>query len=171
MFAVRRLTAEDDRARFRSGNADLDRFFERYAGQNQFRHHIGTTYVAVDAAGKIGGYATVAASEISPEAIATRGRRLPKYPLPVLRQARLAVDQTAAGQGIGSLLLRAVFTLALQMGEALGCVGVIVDAKADAVAFYERLGFVRLELVAGELGDRPQPIAMFLELGAIRGSK
>lgn len=167
MFSVRRLTAEDDRAGFRSGNADLDRFFERYAGQNQFRQHIGTTYVAIDGDGRIGGYATVAASEISPEAIAAKGRRLPKYPLPVLRLARLAVDQTAIGQGVGSMLHRAVFTLALQMAESLGCVGVIVDAKPDALAFYEKLGFVRLELVAGELGDRPQPIAMFLELGAI----
>jgi hypothetical protein len=45
---VRRLEPRDDRTRFRSGNVDLDRFFARYAGQNQFRHHIGTTYVAVD---------------------------------------------------------------------------------------------------------------------------
>ena len=45
---VRRLEPRDDRTGFRSGNIDLDRFFQRYAGQNQFRHHIGTTYV-VDA--------------------------------------------------------------------------------------------------------------------------
>jgi hypothetical protein len=30
--------------------ADLDRFFQAYAGQNQVRHHIGTTYVAVEGA-------------------------------------------------------------------------------------------------------------------------
>ena len=41
----------DDRTRFRSGDADLDRFFQAYAGQNQFRHHIGTTYVAVEGRG------------------------------------------------------------------------------------------------------------------------
>jgi len=51
-ITVRRLEPEDDRTNFRSGNVDLDRFFARYAGQNQFRHHIGTTYVAVDDRGE-----------------------------------------------------------------------------------------------------------------------
>jgi len=73
------------------------------------------------------------------------------------------------GRGVGSLLLRAVFVLAQRMAEDVGCVGTVADARPDAVAFYEKLGFVRLNVVAGELGDRPQPIAMFLELGAVRG--
>jgi hypothetical protein len=47
---IRALRPADDRARFRSGDPDLDRFFQAYAGQNQFRHHIGTTYVAVEGA-------------------------------------------------------------------------------------------------------------------------
>ncbi len=29
------------------------------------------------------------------------------------------------------------------------------------------LGFVRLDGVAGQIGDRPEPLPMFLELGAI----
>jgi len=169
---VRKLTLEHDRTRFRSGNADLDRFFARYAGQNQFRHHVGTTYVAVDEAGLIAGFATVAASEISPELMpAPKRKRLPKYPVPVLRLARLAVDESFRGQGVGSLLLRAVLVIAAQMADDFGCVGVVVDAKHDALAFYEKLGFVRLDVVAGELGDRPQPLPMFLELGQVVGAK
>ena len=58
-FKVRRLDRGDGRTDFRSGNVDLDRFFVSYAGQNQFRHHIGTTYVAVDRTGFIAGFATV----------------------------------------------------------------------------------------------------------------
>ena len=46
---VRPLRETDNRATFRSGDPDLDHFFARYAGQNQFRHHTGTTYVAVEA--------------------------------------------------------------------------------------------------------------------------
>ena len=53
------------------------------------------------------------------------------------------------------------------MADDLGCVGVVVDAKPDAVAFYEKLGFVQLETRAGQLGDRPEPLPMFLEIGAI----
>jgi GNAT superfamily N-acetyltransferase len=167
-LSVCKLTPAHDRSRFHSGNAELDRFFRQYAGQNQFRHHIGTTYVAIDTAGTIAGFATVAASELTPEAIPTSKRgRLPKYPIPVLRLARLAVDEHAKGQGVGKLLLRAVFVLATQMADDMGCVGVIVDAKPEAIAFYDKLGFIRLDVVAGELGDRPQPLPMFLELGQI----
>jgi GNAT superfamily N-acetyltransferase len=172
LLKVRKLTPQDDRAAFRSGNIDLDRFFARYAGQNQFRHHLGTTYVAVDEAGAIAGFATVAASELSPDVMpaATR-KRLPKYPLPVLRLARLAADERFKRRGVGATLLRAAFAIAAQMADDLGCVGIVVDAKPGAVAFYEKLGFVRLEVAAGELGDRPQPLAMFLELGQLLRAK
>ncbi len=165
---VRRLEPRDDRAAFRSGNIDLDRFFVRYAGQNQFRHHIGTTYVAVDEGGRILGFATVAASELATAHLSeTRRRRLPAYPIPVLRLARLAVDERVRGQGIAQALLRAVFAIAHKMATDMGCVGMVVDAKPEAIDFYRKLGFIELRAEAGLLGDRPQPFPMFLELGAI----
>jgi GNAT superfamily N-acetyltransferase len=164
-LTVRRLEARDDCASFRSGNIELDRFFTRYAGQNQFRHHIGTSYVAVEG-GAILGFATVAASELtSAHLSAAKRRRLPAYPLPVLRLARLAVDERARGRGVAQALLRFVFALA--QAEEMGCVGVVVDAKPEAVTFYEKLGFIALEATAGLLGDRPEPLPMFLELGAV----
>ncbi|MCK6507952.1 GNAT family N-acetyltransferase [Myxococcota bacterium] len=164
---VRPLEPADDRAAFRSGNIDLDRFFQRYAGQNQFRHHIGTTWVAV-VEGRILGFATVSAAHLEVGELPTAIRRkLPAYPLPVLRLARLAVAEEAKGQGVGRALLRVVFILAWRMADEFGCVGVVVDAKAEAVGFYERLGFAALAHGKGGLGDRPEPTAMFLELGAI----
>lgn len=164
---VRRLEPDDDRSTFRSGNIDLDRFFQRYAGQNQFRHHIGTTWVAVHTT-RIVGFATVSAAHLEVgELPSTLRRKLPTYPLPVLRLARLAVAEEAKGLGVGRALLRAVFTVAWRMADDLGCVGVVVDAKSDGVGFYERLGFCALAHTKGGLGDRPEPLAMFLELGAI----
>lgn len=166
-IAVRRLRPGDDRSRFRSGNIDLDRFFQRFAGQNQFRHHVGTTYVAVEG-DAILGFATVAPSEIAVDNLPeTQRKRLPRYPLPVLRLARLATHEQSRGRGVGSTLLQAVFTLAHQMADDLGCVGVVVDAKPDATAFYRKLGFVPLDTRAGQLGDRPEPAPMFIEIGAI----
>ena len=124
--------------------------------------------MAIDDAGVILGFATVAASEVALETMPTSKRkRLPKYPLPVLRLARLAVDERGKGRGVGSQLLRAVLVLAAQMADDVGCVGVVVDAKTDAIPFYEKLGFLPLEVVAGELGDRPMPTPMFLEIGAV----
>ncbi|MFQ5661494.1 MAG: GNAT family N-acetyltransferase [Gammaproteobacteria bacterium] len=164
---IRRLAPRDDRSGFRSGNIDLDRFFQRYAGQNQFRHHIGTTYVATQG-DSITGFVTVSSGEMVAERLPKALRqRLPAYPLPILRIARLAVDERFQGHGIGRLLLRAMFALALEMRDRIGCTGVVVDAKPDAVSFYSALGFKAIELVGGALGDRPEPVAMLLPIRRI----
>ncbi len=167
MAEVRLLRPEDDRSRFCSGDIDLDRFFIRFANQNQFRHHIGATYVAVEGE-RVLGFATVAPGEVEvadrPEG--SRGR-FPRYPLPVLRLARLAVDREAQGRGIGSLLLVTVFELAHELARTVGCVGVVVDAKAAAVPFYARLGFRPMDVRSGALEERPVPTPMYLHLSAI----
>jgi len=164
---IRRLGPRDDRSGFRSGNIDLDRFFQRYAGQNQFRHHIGTTYVAVQG-GQITGFVTVSSGQMVAEKLTKSLRkRLPAYPLPILRLARLAVDERFQGHGVGKLLLRAILELALEMRDRVGCIGVVVDAKPDAVDFYSTLGFTPIELISGSLGDRPEPVAMLLPIDQI----
>ena len=154
---VRRLEREDDRSGFKSGKADLDRFFLHHAAQEQFLQQIGTTYVAVGDANRILGYATVIPSEIAGPP------RSKQSPLPVLRLVRLAVDRRARGKGVGRQLLRATVDLALRIGQSVGCEGLVVDATADAVPFYESLAFIPLEATAGQLGGR----LMFLELGSV----
>ena len=164
---IRPLQRSDDRSGFRSGNIDLDRYFQRYAGQNQFRHHLGTTYVAVTAE-RICGFATVNPGELTADSIPKSLRaRLPAYPLPILRISRLAVDERDQGKGLGRLLLKAMFGMALDLRDRFGCMGVIVDAKPDAVGFYEGLGFMKLGVTSGDLGDRPEPIPMFLPVQKI----
>jgi predicted N-acetyltransferase YhbS len=164
---IRPLRETDDRTTFRSGDPDLDRFLLKYAGQNQFRHHIGTSYVAVED-NRILGYVTVAAGHAESEHL-TRvlRRKLPRYPLPVLRLARLAVDASAQSRGVGKALLRHVLLLALRMSEEYGCVGVVVDAKPEAVTFYSRFGFAPLEAVEGTVPSRPEPVPMLLPLELI----
>jgi beta-lactamase class A len=114
------------------------------------------------------GYATVAAAHVEIEDLppATR-RKLPRYPLPVVRLARLAVDQSAHGQGVGLQLLRFVLRLARQMADEYGCVGVVVDAKPEAEAFYAKYGFVAVGAVEGRSDARPVPTPMFLSMRAI----
>lgn len=93
---IRRLTREDDRSDFSCGEPAIDRFFEHYAGQNQFRLHLAVTYAAVVQT-RIVRFATIAAPSIERANVpgARLRRRLPEYPLPVLRLARLGVDSRA----------------------------------------------------------------------------
>ncbi|MBF6571188.1 MAG: GNAT family N-acetyltransferase [Candidatus Binataceae bacterium] len=164
---VRLLEETDDRGSFQSGDEQLDLFFHRYAGQNQFRHHIGITYVAVESA-TILGFATVTVGHVEIENLPPSLRKkLPGYPLPILRLARLAVDRNAQGRGVGERLMRTVFSVAIELRDKLGCAGVIVDAKPAAVDYYTRYGFVGLEVVEGTLEERPTPKPMFLPLSAV----
>jgi GNAT superfamily N-acetyltransferase len=167
VIEIRALHEGDDRTSFRSGDADLDRFFHQFAGQNQFRHHLGVTYVAVQNRSVLA-YATVAAAHVEIDDLPPAARRkLPRYPLPVLRLARLAVDKSAQGQGVGLQLLRFVLRLALRMADEYGCVGVVVDAKPDAEAFYAKYGFVAIEAVEGRSDVRPAATPMFLSIREI----
>lgn len=164
---VRLLQETDDRSSFGSGDEHLDLFFRRYAGQNQFRHHIGTTYVAVESE-TILGFATVTVGHVEIETLPPSMRKkLPDYPLPILRLARLAVDRNAQGRAVGECLMRTVFSVAIELREKLGCVGVVVDAKPGAETYYSRHGFVELEVVEGALEERPTPKPMFLSLSAV----
>lgn len=164
---IRLLEEGDERSHFDSGDAALDRFFHLYAGQNQFRHHVGTTYVAMEGSGIVG-YATVAAGHVELERMPKALRsRFPRYPLPVLRLARLAVSSASRGAGVGEALLRFVFQLALRMTRELGCVGVVVDAKPGAIDYYSRFGFTPMHVVEGRIESRPRPTPMFLSIGEI----
>ncbi len=164
---IRRLESGDDRSRFRCGEPALDRYFQHYAGQNQFKLRLTVTWVAVSE-GEILGFAAVAGGSIEREHLPdARARgRLPAYPLPILRLARLGVDARAQGLGLGGALVRHVLQMALAQRDLVGCVGVVTDAKPGAVAFYQRLGFVPFDGVReGLLHGDPTP--MFLGIGAI----
>jgi len=164
---IRALRPDDDRSAFHSGEEPLDRYFRSYAGQNQFRHHVGVTYVAVED-GRVLGFATISPGQIDIEGLPVPVRKgLPRYPLPILRLARLAVDESARSQGIGTQLLRFVFHLAAKMADDYGCVGVAVDAKPGAVEFYERYGFVPHDPLEGGSEGRPRATWMFLAMRAI----
>jgi GNAT superfamily N-acetyltransferase len=162
---IRPLQPADDRKSFRSGDGALDLYFHLYAGQNQFRHHIGVSYVAVEGK-RILGFVTVSPASLDAGDLPS-GRKAPPYPVPILRVARLAVHETARGLGLGKALLRFAVELAERLANEFGCVGLVVDAKAGAEEFYRRYGFVPLDAVEGALPRRPEPTPMFLALGSV----
>jgi GNAT superfamily N-acetyltransferase len=167
---IRALRPSDDRPAFCSGDEALDRFFRRYAGQNQFRHYIGVTYVAVEDESVLA-FATVAPGHLDcDEASAAARTSKLRYPLPILRLARLAVDQSARSRGLGTQLLRFVCGLAARMADDYGCAGIVVDAKPGVEDYYARYGFVACEVIEGGSDARPQPATMFLAMRAIKAA-
>jgi hypothetical protein len=54
------------------------------------------------------------------------------------------------------------------MGDDLGCIGVVVDAKPGAVSFNAQFGFIPMEVFEGQSAERPQPVAMFLAVQEIK---
>ncbi len=172
---VRRLVRSDDRAAFDCGQADLNRFLRRFARQ-QLRSFTGVTYVAIDLDedDRILGYVSVAAISISADELPKKlAKKLSRHhPSPALRLTRLAVDQGVQRGGIGKRLLAHTFKVAMVQAATVGCFAILVDAKADAIPFYEKYGFEQLEAppVEGASGHRPRPVPMAIPMKVVERS-
>ena len=142
MAAIQLLGAEHRREGFDCGDAALNDFLLRQAGQQQ-RRGFGKTYVALaDDGVSVIGFVTVSAGQVATSALSSQAK-LPRYPAPVLRIGRLAVDAHHQGKGVGQDLLAFALRLAVEFSQRVGLYAVVVDAKHDkAKAFYVKLGFI-----------------------------
>lgn len=141
-IAIVPLTSAHRRDDFDCGEPALNEFIRRYARQQQSRD-FSRTYVVASADGAtVEAFITlsvgqVAAIELPPDL------KLPRYPVPVFKIGRLAVDLRAQGRDLGRELTRFALSLALDMSGRVGIHAVVVDAKSAAIrAFYQRLGFI-----------------------------
>ena len=165
---IRILKKSDDRSSFSCGEIELDYYFQKFAGQNQFKHFVGTTYIATDDK-EIFGFVTVSSGSLSRDNLPQNlQKKFPNYPLPILHITRIGVDVKYQNRGIGKELMFSAFKLALEQKERVGCIGVVVDAKVDAVTFYQQLGFVELDIVRGLSKTHPLPIPMFMVIQTIQ---
>lgn len=161
-WAVRLLDRLHDRQAFRCGEPELDEFLQQFAKQNAERD-LGQTYVASPLGDirTIAGYYTVSASSVDSVALPPAvTKRLPRYPVPVILVARLAVGEAFQGQRLGETLLLDAFEKARLVADIVGAHAIQVDALHEKAArFYEKYGFVRMV-------DRPR--TLFLGLGVVR---
>ena len=132
----RLLEHKDERARFQSGNAEIDDWFHRFAWQN---HRAGNArvFVTTQEPDTLGFYALsmgpVQRSKL-PDALKPSQR---PEPCPVLLLARLAVDQRAQGRGIGAALLKDALLRAYKLSNNVGFAALLVHCANDrAREFY-----------------------------------
>ena len=95
---------------------------------------------------KVLGFYTLRAAGINFSLLPEEWRKkLPRYPIPIVRIGRLAVDNSAQKQGLGEYLLMDALYRCVALAEDIGVFGIVVDAKNDrAKKFYYKYGFYNL---------------------------
>ncbi|HTW79333.1 MAG TPA: hypothetical protein VME23_07320 [Terracidiphilus sp.] len=136
-----------DRESFDCGEAALNEFLQRYARKS---HQLGgaKTFLAI---GDQGNKTVLGFYSLSPASIAYARtpelvrRGLARHEVPAFRLARMAVDRSVQGQGLGGRLLLAAGRRCVRAAAEVGGVAMLIDAKNDKVAqWYSSYGAVRL---------------------------
>jgi GNAT superfamily N-acetyltransferase len=128
---------------FDSGVASLDHWLKKHGLQARA---VGSarTFVVTDTEQQrvVGYYALTAASITHEEATPRASKGMPRHPIPAALLARLAVDRSVQGHGIGAWLLRDAMLRTMAAAESVGIRVLLVHAINDeARGFYERHGF------------------------------
>ncbi len=145
-WRIVRLDRGHARESFGCGKSSLNDFLHALVGQYEKRD-LGRTYVALQGEDcRVLGYYTLASAAIEAESLPPhQAKKLPRHAVPVVLLARLAVDQSVHGRGLGSFLLRDAMTRSLDISERLGIHAIVVDAvDIGAKTFYKRFGFIPL---------------------------
>jgi len=127
---------------FDCGREELNRHLIRYAWQNQ---QAGAAQSYVGMVGEvIAGYYTLAVGQVTLENAPERLKKgLAKHPVPIMLLARLAVDHSWQGQGVGKALLRDTMQRTLQAADIAGIRAFSVHAKdEEARRFYDHFDFL-----------------------------
>ena len=140
--AVEKLSPLHDTSQFDCGKEPLDRFLRVHALANQSAN-AAQTYVACREGESVAGYYSLAVGAVERESAPGRiARGLARHPVPVMLLARLAVDRTAQGSGLGKALLKDALLRTAQAAEIAGIRALLVHAKdEEARAWYERFDF------------------------------
>ncbi|MBI3944598.1 MAG: GNAT family N-acetyltransferase [Armatimonadetes bacterium] len=132
-MVIEALSRRHDCSYFSCGDPEMDAYLRVYARQNQERD-LRRTWVAVAEAGDplVIGYYTLCAHCIRRESIPIQ--RLPRYPIPAILLARLAVADTHQGQGVARRLLGDAFRRRVAIADQVGATVLVVDALNEDVA-------------------------------------
>jgi GNAT superfamily N-acetyltransferase len=158
--SIESLGAKHRREDFDCGEDSLNRYLKQYASQHQ-KKDLGRIYVAVQPGEQqVLGYYTLANGSVEFQSV-PKSKGLPReYPIPVILLARLAIDRSMQGQGLGAVLLFDALKRAAEASQVSAAHAVIVDALNEtAKQFYLHYDFEE------SLDD---PMRLFLPMHDIR---
>jgi GNAT superfamily N-acetyltransferase len=157
---LERLCPTHDLNQFDSGNEVLDNWLKRHAISAQAMDS-ARTFVLVQT-DRVVGYVSLAMGSVQrADAPAKLVRGMPAYPVGMVLIARLAIDRSEQGRGLGRRILADALRMAVIAGEAAAARLVVVDAIDEkAVQFYRRHGF------SAELGES----RLYLRMKDVRAS-
>lgn len=159
-WVVEPFGKQHQRTEFTCGKPSLDDFIRARVSQYEKRR-IGKTFVAVPKGETLViGYYTLAAGAVQFANLPlAASNKLPKHPVPVVLLARLAVDRSRQGSGLGEGLLVDALERTLALSKELGVHAIEVDALDEGVAaFYRKYGFFPL---------LDNPLHLFLPIATI----
>jgi GNAT superfamily N-acetyltransferase len=136
---VGQLNRDHDRSGFDCGSADQTRWFREYALQAQ-QSDTARVYVACRRQdGGVAGYYALSAGSVEPDDAPQRmAAGTGSYPVPVVILARLGVDLTEQGRGLGRALLRDVLLQVAAVSTQVGVRAVLVHSESPTAARFYR---------------------------------
>jgi GNAT superfamily N-acetyltransferase len=155
------LTATHGLGDFSCGKPSLDRWLKTRALSNQEKGF--TAVLVVHESLRVVGYYGLAPTAIVP-AMLPRSIRTgqPPDPVPCLLLGQLATDQTWAGKGIGTGLLKHALQRSVIAAGLVGARAQVVNAvDLDAAAFWVRRGFIP---------SKDDPLVLFRSIADIAAS-
>lgn len=156
------IRKDHDREAFDCGDDALNEFLRRHARKS---HEFGgaKTFLAIgdsDHKTVLGFYSLSAASVEHARTPEIVRRGLARHEVPGFRLARLAVNRSLQGQGLGGQLLLAAGKRCLRVATEVGGVMLVIDAKNDRVA--------RWYAAYGALPLLDAPLTLVLPLATIQ---
>ena len=134
------LLEEHETDGFDSGEPALDDWLKRRARANQ-ASGASRTYVVCEGK-RVVGYYALASGAVAQAGVPGRFRRNMPDPIPVVVLARLAVDRSHQGRGLGRAMFGDAARRVAQAADTIGIRGIVVQAiSEDARSFYVALGF------------------------------
>ncbi len=143
LHGPRPLERKDTREGFHCGVPSLDTWLVEHApGADAMGS--ARTYVVIDGERDrvVGYYALTVASLERAEATGRASKGMPRHPIPAMLLARLAVDESVQGEGVGAMLLADAMQRTLLVARETGIRLLLVHAiNEDAKSFYLYFGF------------------------------